>query len=72
MSMTATEALERVAAEQAADNDSVERVFEEGRKPTEEECLAWLQQFSREQKLLLLDFLRQLHAEHEEAKEKAS
>lgn len=72
MSMTATEALERLAAEQAADNDSVERALEEGRKPTKEECIAWLKQFSREQKLLLLDFLRQLHAEQEEAKEKAS
>ena len=72
MSMTATEALERVAAEQAADNDSVERAIEEGRKPTREEVYAWLGQFTYEQKLQLRDFLPALHAEREEAKEKAS
>lgn len=64
MSMTATEALERVATE--------EGVVAADKPPTREEIRAWLSQFTYEEKVRLVHFLRLLHAEREEAKEKAS
>lgn len=69
------EALEMVIASEPENNpnyDAVERAWEEGRKPTREEVYAWLDQFSYAQKLMLLEFLRALYAEREDAKEKAS
>ena len=57
---TATECLERVAAE--------EGITATGQPPTREEIRAWLTQFTYEEKQRLLCFLRLLKAEQEQKK----
>lgn len=71
MPKNATEALERILAEKEAQESAkipLDKDIQENKRPTEEKIRAFIQQFSREEKLLLIAFLRLLHAERDTEK----